>query len=147
MTIAPAEQTDILKKAQDNQWKWKSPHTVRVTVDRLLDVVGRFPEVLKFERIDQQAVARISGHDIRPAEVVFFENSQLVGKLLNTNILAMEQLPIKTIVWEDEKGQVWLQTTNIDSMNDQYSLNGADGAIRAIYDLLPDWVEKTIQTS
>nr|WP_300309399.1 DUF302 domain-containing protein [Halomonas sp.] len=136
---------ELLKKAQTNHWKWKSPYSVKVTVDRLLAVVGRYPEVLKYDRIDQQAVAKVSGHDIRPAETVFFQNSKLVGKLLGTNIMVMEQLPIKTIVWEDESGQVWLQTPDIDHMDEHYNLNGGDGAIQAIYDLLPGWVEEAIQ--
>jgi uncharacterized protein (DUF302 family) len=138
-------QSELLKKAQTNHWKWESPYSVKVTVDRLLAVVGRYPEVLKYDRIDQQAVAKVSGHDIRPAETVFFQNAKLVGKLLGTNIMAIEQLPIKTIVWEDESGQVWLQTPNIDHMDQYYNLNGGDGAIQAIYDLLPGWVEEAIQ--
>ncbi|QEM81840.1 DUF302 domain-containing protein [Halomonas binhaiensis] len=137
--------SELLKKAQANHWKWKSPYSVRVTVDRLLAVVDRYPEVLKYDRIDQQAVAKISGHSILPAETVFFQNSKLVGKLLSTNIMAMEQLPIKTIIWEDESGKVWLKTVDIDYMNEHYNLNGGDGAIQAIYDLLPGWVEEAVQ--
>jgi uncharacterized protein (DUF302 family) len=107
-------------------------------------VVNRYPEVLKYDRIDQQAVAKISGHDIRPTEVVFFQNSKLVGKLLTANVLAARELPIKTVVWEDDKGQVWLQTTNIDYLDSHYGLKGGDGAIQAIFDLLPGWVEETV---
>ena len=138
-------QSEIVRKAQANQWKWKSPHSVKVTVDRLLGVVNRYPEVLKYDRIDQQAVAKLSGHDIRPTEVVFFQNSKLVGSLLSANVKAAEQLPIKTIVWEDADRQVWLQTTNIDYLDSHYDLKGGGGAIQAIYDLLPAWVEETVQ--
>lgn len=145
MVEAAAYKAEILKKAQENHWKWKSPHTVSDTVDRLLAVVDRYPEVLKYNRIDQQAVAKISGHDIPPAETVFFQNSQLVGKLLHTNIMVLRELPIKTTVWEDESGQVWLQTPDIDDINEHYNLNGADGAIQAIYDLLPGWVEEAVK--
>ncbi|MFC5607247.1 DUF302 domain-containing protein [Variovorax soli] len=138
------QQPEIVRKAQANQWKWKSPYSVKTTVDRLLAVVNRYPEVLKYDRIDQQAVAKISGHDIRPTEVVFFQNSKLVGKLLTANVLAARELPIKTVVWEDDKGQVWLQTTNIDYLDSHYGLKGGDGAIQAIFDLLPGWVEETV---
>ncbi|WP_057657516.1 DUF302 domain-containing protein [Pseudoxanthomonas dokdonensis] len=144
MTRPAVEQAEIVKRAQVNQWRWKSPHSVQVTVDRLLKVVDRYPEVLKYDRIDQKAVARISGFDIRPAETVYFQNSKLVGSLLSTNIKVLEQLPIKTIVWEDDSGQVWLQTPNIDYMDEHYQLNGGKGAIQAIYNLLPGWVEEAV---
>jgi len=139
-------QSEIVQKAQANKWKWKSPYSVKTTVDRLLAVVNRYPEVLKYDRIDQQAVAKISGHDIRPTEVVFFQNSKLVGSLLTANVMAVVQLPIKTIVWEDAQGQVWLQTPNIDALDADYDLKGGGGAIQAIYDLLPAWVEETVLT-
>lgn len=133
------------KMNNTTKWKRQSPYSVKVTMDRLMEVLKEYPEVFKYNRIDLQEVAKISGKHIKPVEVAFFQNSTLVGKLLFANIEAAQLLPIKATVWEDEKGKVWIQTTDMDYLNEHFKLDGADGAIDAIYKLLPGWLDRIVE--
>lgn len=128
-----------------NKWMRKSPYSVKVTMDRLQEILKEYPEVYKYDRIDQQEVAKVSGENIRPVEVAFFQNSTLVGKLLAANIEVAQVLPIKATVWEDENGQVWIHTIDMDKLNEEYKLNGAEGAIQSIFKLLPVWLDRTVE--
>lgn len=129
-----------MEKTYPEDWKWESPYSVKETMDRLLAIIDKHPEVLQYGRVDQQAVACLSGKEIKDVEVVFFQNSQLVGEILSANIEAAAALPIKTTVWEDANGQVWIQATHIDEMNARFKLNGANGAVESIRKLLPAWI-------
>jgi len=126
------------ENTMNTKWLWKSAYSAPETLDRLLKILDKYPEVLQYSRIDQQKVAAMSGENIRPVECVFFQNSKLVGKILQANIEAAAELPIKAMVWEDKHHQVWIKTTDIDALNEQYHLNGADGAIKSIHELLPE---------
>lgn len=127
-----------------SKWLFKSPHSVKETIDRLLRAVDKNPEVLQYERIDQQAVSRLSGKEVRPAEYVSFQNSLLVGQLLSLNIRTVEVLPMQVVAYEAEDGQVWLVTNNPDYMDSHYNLQGGNGLIAQIHDLFPRWVEQAL---
>lgn len=129
-----------------SKWLFKSPHSVKETLDRLLRAIDKNPEVIKYDRIDQQAVSRIAGKEVRPAECVFFQNSHLVGLLLSLNIRTAEVLPMQAVAYEDDDGQVWLVTNNPNYMDEHYNLNGGDGIIDKINQLFPSWVEEALSS-
>lgn len=130
-----------MANASENRWIRKSPHSVKKTADRLLTKLDEFPEVMRVARVDQQEVAKISGKKVNEAECILIQNTTLVGKLLNANLEAGFELPIKIFIWQADDRQVWIRCTDIDYLNDAYQLNGADGAIDAIYSLLPNWLD------
>ena len=132
------------KLVDGSKWLFKSPHTVKTTIDRLLRAIDKNPEVIQYERIDQQAVSRIAGKEVRPCECVSFQNSKLVGLLLDLNIRTAEVLPMQVVAYEQEDGQVWLATNNPDFMDVHYGLNGANGLIAQIHALFPRWVEEAL---
>ncbi|HAV1831701.1 TPA: DUF302 domain-containing protein [Enterobacter hormaechei subsp. steigerwaltii] len=127
-----------------SKWRFRSPHSVSETIDRLLKAVDKNPEVLQYERIDQQAVSRLSGKDVKPVVYVSFQNSLLVGQLLSLNIRTAEVLPMQVVAYEADDGQVWLVTNNPDYMDSHYNLQGGNGVIRQIHDLFPRWVEQAL---
>jgi len=134
-----------LEKIVDgSKWLFKSPHSVKETIDRLLRAIDKNPEVLQYERIDQQAISKIAGKNVRPAECVSFQNSHLVGILLELNIRTVEVLPMQAVAYEDDTGQVWLVTNNPNYMDEHYNLNGGNGIIKQINELFPGWVEEAL---
>jgi len=128
----------------NQRWVRKSPYSVRETADRLLAKLAEFPEVMIVADVDQQKVAELSGKSIDDAVCLMFQNTKLVGSLLSSNIDAGFELPIKAFIWKEKDGQVWIRCTDIDHMNDFYQLNGGQGAIDAIYALLPGWLDHTV---
>lgn len=128
----------------NQRWVRKSPYSVRETADRLLAKLAEFPEVMIVADVDQQKVAALSSKCIDDAVCLMFQNTKLVGSLLSSNIEVGFELPIKAFIWKARDGQVWIRCTDIDHMNDFYQLNGGQGAIDAIYSLLPDWLDHTV---
>ncbi|WP_234262381.1 DUF302 domain-containing protein [Klebsiella aerogenes] len=119
--------------------EFKSPHSVKTTLDRLELLLARRPGIVRFFRIDQQATAAISGKKINPVESMFFQNNQINGLLLSRNIRLAESLPVKAMCYEDDDGHVWLQITNPLYLDSEYKLDGADGLIHTIDTLIVSW--------
>ncbi|MFK3663270.1 DUF302 domain-containing protein [Scandinavium sp. NPDC088450] len=128
----------------NQRWVRKSPYSVRETADRLLAKLSEFPEVMIIADVNQQDVAALSNMKIDDAVCLLFQNTKLVGNLLSSNIEVGFTLPIKAFIWKDKKGQVWIRCNDIDAMDEDYDLNGGQGAIEAIYNLLPGWLDYTV---
>ncbi|MCT4706715.1 DUF302 domain-containing protein [Enterobacteriaceae bacterium H16N7] len=126
------------------RWIRKSPHSVRETADRLLAKLAEFPEVMIVADVDQQKVAALSNKKVDEAVCLLFQDTKLVGNLLASNIEVGFDLPIKAFIWKAKDGQVWIRCNDIDQMDDFYTLNGGNGAIEAIYSLLPGWLDHTV---
>lgn len=85
----------------------KSPHGVKVTMDRLEDLVrARGLEV--FARIDHAAGASTVGQSLRPTEVLIFGNPQGGTAFMQCGQTVGIDLPLKALVWVDASAQVWL---------------------------------------
>lgn len=128
----------------NNKWLFKSPYSVKETIDRMLAAVKQNPDVAIYERIDQQAIAKKNGVEVRPCETVSFQNTKLVGPLLELSIRTAEILPMQIVAYEKEDGQVWLVTNNPQYMNDHYELKDDKGIIDKILTLFPGWVEEAL---
>lgn len=128
----------------NQRWVRKSPYSVRETADRLLAKLADFPEVMIVADVDQRKTAELSGKQVDDVVCLLFQNTKLVGNLLSANIEVGFELPIKALIWKARDGQVWIRCNDIDHMNEAYQLNGGGGAIDAIYNLLPDWLDHTV---
>jgi uncharacterized protein (DUF302 family) len=61
-----------------------------------------------FARIDQAAEARGVGLQLRPAVVVLFGNPKAGTPLMVARPTVAIDLPLKALVWEDDRGETWL---------------------------------------
>jgi uncharacterized protein (DUF302 family) len=61
-----------------------------------------------FARIDQAAEARNAGLQMRPAVVILFGNPKAGTPLMVARPTAAIDLPLKALVWEDDRGATWL---------------------------------------
>ena len=85
----------------------KSPHSAKVTMSRLEDVVKQ-RDLLVFARIDHAAGALTVGKTLRPTEVLIFGNPQGGTPLMECAQSVGIDLPLKALVWVDASAQVWL---------------------------------------
>ena len=93
--------------ATDGLVSVKSPYSVGQTLDRLEP--GTKQRGMKvFARIDHAAGATSVGKILRPTELLIFGNAQGGTPLMECAQSAGIDLPLKALVWQDEKGQVWL---------------------------------------
>lgn len=85
----------------------KSAHSVKDTLDKLENVLKK-KGITVFARIKHDAGAKKVGIELRPTELLIFGNPKLGSPVLTSNQTAGLDLPLKALVWKDEKGQVWL---------------------------------------
>jgi uncharacterized protein (DUF302 family) len=76
-------------------------------MDRLVAAVtARGMAVLA--RIDHAGAAAKVGMELRPTEVLIFGNPKAGTPLMQKAQTLGIDLPLKTLVWEDERGKTWL---------------------------------------
>ncbi len=98
--------------AADGVVAMRSPHTARVTMDRV-ETAAKARGLNVFARIDHAAGATKAGKTLRPTEVLIFGNPQGGTPLMECAQTFGIDLPLKALVWEDASGQVWLGYNDI----------------------------------
>jgi len=93
--------------ASDGLIAVKSPHSAKVTMDRLETLVKQ-RGLNVFVRVDHAAGAASVGKTLRPTEVLVFGNPQGGTPFMECAQSVGIDLPLKALVWEDAAGQVWL---------------------------------------
>lgn len=95
------------------QWLRKSPHSVEDTLDRLEIATMLTGNIIRFVRIDQQAVAQSGGYsDAKPIQMLLMENKGFAAAIVKSSPQAAFDLPIRVLVWENDEGQVFIKTTD-----------------------------------
>ena len=84
-----------------------SPHSVSETVDRLEDAVEGAGATV-FARVDHAAGAAKVGMDLRPTELLIFGNPKLGTPAMLDGQTAGLDLPLRVLVYADDKGVVHL---------------------------------------
>ena len=75
-----------------------------------------------YARIDQQAVVNKSGQNIFSLEFILYGNPKVGGPLLAENPLVALNLPLKVIVWEDDRNKVYMAYNDAIYIEERYSL-------------------------
>lgn len=103
----------------------KSAYSVPETVARIkADVASK--GIRFFEEIDQAKLASDAGIKLRPSTLLIFGNPPLGTLFIAANPLAGLDWPVRVLVLEDEKGQVWAAYTDFSYIARRHALNGAD---------------------
>jgi uncharacterized protein (DUF302 family) len=84
-----------------------SRHGADETVDRIEAAATRHGMTV-MARIDHGASARKVGAELRPTIVVFFGNPKAGTPAMRACPTIAIDLPIRMLVWQDEKGATWL---------------------------------------
>jgi uncharacterized protein (DUF302 family) len=84
----------------------RSAYPVGETVDRLRHAVAE-KGITYFETIDQSKLGAQAGISVRPSMLLVFGNPALGVQFLGGNPLAGLDWPVRLVVMEDAKGQVW----------------------------------------
>ena len=84
-----------------------SPYTVDETLQRLESVLAE-RGVRVFALIDHSGEAEKVGLKMRPTKLVIFGNPKGGTPLMVAAPTLAIDLPLKALVWEDDKGKVWV---------------------------------------
>ena len=94
----------------------KSRHSVENTVDRLKRI-ATYHNLQLLGSINYTKLAKQHGETLAPARLIVFADDQghLVRAMQESQLLALE-MPIKILIWEDERGGVWLSYRKLESL-------------------------------
>jgi uncharacterized protein (DUF302 family) len=103
----------------------KSAYSVDETVKRLkADVASK--GIRFFEEIDQAKLAGDAGIKLRPSTLLVFGNPPLGTLFIAANPLAGLDWPVRLLVLEDEKGDVWAAYTDFSYIAHRHAVSGAE---------------------
>jgi uncharacterized protein (DUF302 family) len=89
----------------------ESAYAIGETVERLKkDVAAK--GIMMFFTVDQAKLAADAGIKLRPSTLLVFGNPALGAQFITSNPQAGLDWPVRLLVQEDEKGQVWATYTD-----------------------------------
>ncbi len=103
-------------------------HTVKQSRYSVGETLDRLERVLKekgvtiFSRIYHSAGAKKVNIPMRPTQLLIFGNPKVGSPLINENPLVALDLPMKVLVWQDEKGKTWLAYLNPSKLQQRHKL-------------------------
>jgi uncharacterized protein (DUF302 family) len=91
----------------------KSAYPIGETIERLKkDIAGK--GITFFDEIDQSKLAADAGIMLRPSVLLIFGNPPLGTQFITANANAGLDWPVRLLVYENEKGEVWTAYTEFD---------------------------------
>ena len=91
----------------------RSAYPIGETVDRLKkDIVGK--GIKFFDEIDQSKLATDSGNKLNPSVLLIFGNPPLGTQFITANANAGLDWPVRLLVFENDKGEVWTAYSDFD---------------------------------
>ena len=109
----------------------KSSHEVKATADRLENMLKQ-KGMTVFARVDHAAGAKKVGKKLRPTELIVFGNPKVGTPLMQCRQSTAIDLPQKALIWEDEKGQVWLSYNDPNYLVERHGITGCDEVVKKI---------------
>ncbi|MGI9351455.1 MAG: DUF302 domain-containing protein [Rhizobiaceae bacterium] len=107
-----------------------SNHSVQDTADKLVAIIDRAPPTL-FARVDHAAGAADAGLELPAATMVMFGAPAIGTPIMQQNIMAGLDLPIRVLIWDDN-GQTKIGYLDPQTMKARYSIEGADQAFEGM---------------
>jgi uncharacterized protein (DUF302 family) len=108
-----------------------SPHSAAETVQRLESVLMQ-KGIQLFARIDHAAGAQAVGLALRPTVLLVFGDARAGTPLMQSNQTIGIDLPLKTLVWQDETGQVWVSYNRPTWLAMRHGVHDRDAAVNAM---------------
>lgn len=93
--------------AADGLLALKSPYAAQETMNRF-EANAKEKGLKVFARVDHAAGAASVGMTLRPTEVLIFGNPKGGTPFMECAQTLGIDMPLKALVWQDAKGQVWL---------------------------------------
>jgi uncharacterized protein (DUF302 family) len=118
MTVAPRTENGVVTV--------KSAYPMAETVARLKrDIADK--GIMFFSEIDQAKLAAAADITLRPSVLLVFGNPPLGTQFLTSNPLSGLDWPVRLLVVEDDKGQVWTAFTDFAWIAHRHGIVDRDG--------------------
>lgn len=111
--------------ASDGVIRIKSAYPMQETIARLKqDVAAK--GIRFFLEVDQRQLAADAGVDVRPSTLLLFGNPPLGTLFVRANPLAGLDWPVRLLVLQDERGDVWAAYTDFAAIAQRHHIAGTD---------------------
>lgn len=124
--------------------KFKSPHSVAKTMDRL-EAILRVRNITVFNRIDHAGGAAQLGKELRPTELLIFGSPALGTPLMMSVQSIGIDLPLKALAWQDAKGQVWLGFNEPSYLSRRHGVSDREQVFSNMLKVIKDLAEAVVQ--
>ena len=105
--------TALTSAADDGVIRTRSVHPIRETIVRLKqDIADK--GIMFFSEIDQSKLAAEAGIKLQPSVLLIFGNPPLGTQFITANANAGLDWPVRLLVFENEKREVWTAYTDFD---------------------------------
>ncbi len=109
--------------------KVKSAHGFEETIELLKkDIAGK--SIMFFMAVDQAKLGENAGIKLPPSTLLIFGNPPLGIQFLTSNPNAGLDWPVRLLVTQDEKGQVWAIYTDFDWIRRRHGITNRDDAFK-----------------
>jgi uncharacterized protein (DUF302 family) len=113
----------------------KSAYSMPETIKRLKkDVADK--GIMFFDEIDQSKLAADAGVTLRPSTLLVFGNPPLGTLFLTSNPAAGLDWPVRLLVYQDEKGNVWVLYTDFTWIAHRHGITDRDEAFKKASDVI-----------
>ena len=121
----------------------KSAYSMPETIKRIKkDVADK--GIMFFDEIDQSKLAADAGVTLRPSTLIVFGNPPLVTLFLTSNPSAGLDWPVRVLVYQDEKGDVWVNYTDFMWITHRHGIMDRDDAFKKASEVITS-ITSTVQ--
>ena len=99
----------------------RSKHSVEQTVEALTNIL-KSKGVAVFALIDHSGEAEKVGLKMRPTKLLIFGNPKAGTPLMLASPSSAIDLPLKILIWEDNRGKVWLSYNSPEYLKERHGL-------------------------
>jgi uncharacterized protein (DUF302 family) len=110
-TVLMQTESQAAGVGKDGIVKAKSAYAMQETIDRIKsDVAAK--GIKLFDVIDQAKLAKEAGVELKPSTLIIFGNPPLGTLFLTAKAESGLDWPVRLLVYQDDKGQVWTAYTD-----------------------------------
>jgi uncharacterized protein (DUF302 family) len=121
----------------------KSAYSMPETIKRVKkDVADK--GIMFFNEIDQSKLAADAGVTLRPSTLIVFGNPPLGTLFLTSNPAAGLDWPVRVLVYQDEKGDVWVLYTDFTWIAHRHGITDRDEAFKKATEVIAS-ITSTVQ--
>jgi len=121
----------------------KSAYSMPETIKRIKkDVADK--GIMFFNEIDQSKLAADAGVTLRPSTLIVFGNPPLGTLFLTSNPSAGLDWPVRVLVYQDEKGDVWVNYTDFMWIAHRHGIMARDDAFKKASEVITS-ITSTVQ--
>ena len=99
----------------------QSNHSVDQTVEKLRDIL-QAKAITLFALIDHSGEAEKAGMKMPPTKLLIFGNPKGGTSLMLAAPSSAIDLPLKTLIWEDNQGKVWISYNSPEFLGERHGI-------------------------